>query len=50
MNGIRLVGGMENSFSHREGKGVDVSQRPTKKKKRRCNANPWCDQHTFCLW
>ncbi len=33
MNGIRLVGGMENSFSHREGKGVDVSQGPTKQRK-----------------
>jgi hypothetical protein len=25
---------MENSFSHREGKGVDVSQGPAKKRKR----------------
>jgi hypothetical protein len=25
---------MENSISHREGKGVDVSQGPTKKRKR----------------
>ncbi len=27
------MGGMENSFSHREGKGVDVSEGPTKKRK-----------------
>ncbi len=27
------MGGMENSFSQREGKGVDVSQGPTKKEK-----------------
>ncbi len=27
------MGGMENSFSQREGKGVDVSQGPTKKRK-----------------
>ncbi len=28
------MGGMENSFSHRKGKGVDVSQGRTKKGKR----------------
>jgi len=28
------VGGMENSFSHRKRKDVDVSQRPPKKGKR----------------
>ncbi len=27
------MGGMENSFSHREEKGVDVSQGPAKKRK-----------------
>ncbi len=27
------MGGMENSFSHREGKGVDVSQGPAKRRK-----------------
>ncbi len=27
------MGGMESSFSQREGKGVDVSQGPTKKRK-----------------
>ncbi len=33
MNGIWLVGGMENSFSRRKGKGVDVSRGRTKKGK-----------------
>ncbi len=33
MNGIWLVGGMENSFSRRKGKGVDVSQGRTKRRK-----------------
>ncbi len=28
------MGGMANSFSHRKGKGVDVSQGPTKKKEK----------------
>jgi len=33
LNGIWVVGDMENSFSHHKRKGVDVSQRPPNKKK-----------------
>ncbi len=33
MNGIWVVGGMENSFSHRKRKDVDVSQGPPQKRK-----------------